>query len=221
MISKKTILYISILIFVWSCKTMSFPKDTIRNKQEYPHSIIDPRDKSTYGTVEIGKQIWFAENLKFKTPNSICYKKKEKNCETLGRLYPNDELEVACPVGWRVPNIQDWKTLKSNFQKDSIYALLDTVSWSHPINHSNKTGLSIRGVGYQFEKKLFIGEGAATSLWLNQINKYDEYYHVHLYGGEGIAFEKSNLITNEVFHAHPIEDIKNRRFSIRCLCDKK
>ena len=61
----------------------------------------------------------------------------------------------------------------------------------------------------------------ATTLWLNQINKYDEYYHVHLYGGKGIAFEKSNHITNEVFHAHPIEDVKNRRFSIRCMCDKK
>ena len=34
----------------------------------------------------------------------------------------------------------------------------------------------------------------ATTFWLNQINKYDEYYHVHIYGGKGIQFEKSNYI---------------------------
>ena len=102
-----------------------------------------------------------------------------------------------------MPNIKDWNTLKSNFQNDSIYALLDTVAWKNSINHSNTTELSIQGVGYQFKKKLFIGEGVATTFWLNQINKYDEYYHVHIYSGKGIQFEKSNYITNEVFHAHP------------------
>lgn len=137
------------------------------------------------------------ENLKFKTPNSICYKKKEDNCDKFGILS------------------------KSNFQKDSIYALLDTISWKNSVNHSNTTGLSIQGVGYQFKKRLFIREGVATTLWLNQLNKYDEFYHVHLYDTKGGQFEKSNYITNEVFHAHPIEDLKNRRFSIRCMCYKK
>ena len=206
------------LLFIWSCRTIPTPKKTTKSEQHKLPSIVDERDQNEYGFVEIGNQRWFTENLRFQTSNSVCYWKKKEDCGTIGRLYPSDELEKACPEGWRVPNINDWNTLKAHFQSDSIYALLDTIGWSNTSDHTNASGLSIQGTGYQMEKRLFFGEGIASTLWLNQSNKYEEYYHVHLYGGKGLKFEKSNFTTNEVFHAHPIEDLANRRFSIRCMC---
>jgi len=209
------------LFLLTACRTTSSTKNFAFSKQKFKQTYVDQRDNTTYGIVEVGDNIWFAENLNFTTSNSVCFDRKVKHCIANGRLYPHDELDIACPKGWRVPNIADWQILKSTFQQDSIYALLDTIHWKNPVNHSNESGVSFSGSGYQMDKNLFIGTNTAPSIWLNQFNKFDEYYHVHLYGGRGIQFEKSGYMTNEVFHAHPIQNLEHRRFSIRCVCDKK
>ncbi|MFK8056866.1 MAG: FISUMP domain-containing protein [Saprospiraceae bacterium] len=209
-----------VLIGLSSCRTTSRTKVSNDLPRTFSETYVDKRDNATYGIVQVGNQRWFAENLKYLTPNSICYKQKKSNCSKFGRLYPHDELDIVCPEGWRVPNIKDWQSLKSHFQQDSIFALLDTVRWDNTTNHTNASGISFSGTGYQMGKRLFLGEQAATSIWLNQINKFDEYYHVHLYGGEGIEFKNSGYTTNEVFHAHPIHNLEHRRFSIRCVCEK-
>ena len=218
----KNIIYISIIIFTTiGCKVN---RDLLLKENEnrnFDKTFIDSRDNNEYGVIEIGENVWFAENLKFQSPKSKCYKNKKGNCIKYGRIYPSSELETACPKGWRVPNINDWENLKSQFGEDSIYSLLDTINWSNPMSHTNESRFSLRSTGYQMEKRLFIGEETATSMWLNQINKYDEYYHIHIFGGKGVSFEKSGYVTNEVFHAHPIKDLENRRFSIRCICNKK
>ena len=184
-------------------------------------SIKDIRDGKVYKTVEISNQIWFAENLNFKTPKSLCYKKRKKNCEKYGRLYPFDELKTACPKGWRVPNIEDWEVLKKNFSDNPILDLFDKNGWKNSENHRNNSGLSIQGSGYQFKRRLFIGEEISTTIWIDEMNNFGEYFHAHLYGGEGAYFEATDFRTNEVFHAHPIENIAHRRFPIRCVCNKK
>ncbi len=184
-------------------------------------TIIDKRDGAVYKIVEIGNQLWFAENLNFTTPESTCFKKKKKNCEKYGRLYPYFDLKDACPTGWRVPKIKDWETLKSNFSNNEVLDLMDKEGWDDNTNHRNESGLSLKGVGFQYKKRLFIGEGNATSIWINEMNKFAEYYHAHIYGGAGTYFEPTDYRTNEVFHAHPIENVENRKLSIRCVADKE
>jgi len=182
-------------------------------------TFTDPRDHQIYKTIKIGDQIWFTQNLNYETEESICYKKKKQNCAKYGRLYTFDELDIACPKNWRVPTIKDWETLKSNFTEDAVLDLLDKEGWESAQKHRNTSGLSLQGAGYQVQKRLFIGENKATTLWINQMNAYDEYYHAHLYGGKGTYFERNDHWINEVFHAHPVEDLANLKFSIRCMCD--
>ncbi|MCL2261338.1 MAG: hypothetical protein FWC15_08320 [Fibromonadales bacterium] len=74
-------------------------------------TITDPRDKQKYRTMKIGKLTWMAQNLNFKTKNSLCYENDDSNCEEYGRMYAWDAATAACPAGWWLPEDDDWKNL--------------------------------------------------------------------------------------------------------------
>ncbi|BFM11117.1 fibrobacter succinogenes major paralogous domain-containing protein [Simiduia litorea] len=89
------------------------------NKLE--HSVQDI-EGNVYRTVNIGDQIWLAENLrstKFQDGSTIrsgaVPKDDKANLLKYGRLYDwhdvSDQRNL-CPVGWRVATDDDWKTLE-------------------------------------------------------------------------------------------------------------
>jgi len=68
-----------------------------------------------YETVEIGDQVWFAENLRTSEHSegeSWCYDDEDENCEIYGRLYNWEAARVACPSGWLLPSDEDWQELE-------------------------------------------------------------------------------------------------------------
>lgn len=83
---------------------------------------VQDHQGNRYKTVQIGEQVWLAENLKstqFQDGSSVTSgfipEDKQANLEKYGRLYNwhdvNDKRNL-CPKGWRVASDDDWKQLE-------------------------------------------------------------------------------------------------------------
>ena len=128
-------------------------------------------DNNNYATVQIGNQIWMAENLKtthYKngtaipnvtnnttwnglTTGAYCdYNNTPSNSATYGRLYNWFAVNTGnlCPTGWHVPTDAEWTTLTDYLGGDSIAGgkLKATTLWSSIIPNiggaTNETGFT-------------------------------------------------------------------------------
>lgn len=100
--------------------------------------FIDARDSQSYKIIEIGGQVWMAQNLNyFDASDSLykrtsCYNDSAEYCEKQGRLYAWNVAMVACPQGWKIPSKADFDNLIEavggfDFAADSLMSL-DFVS---------------------------------------------------------------------------------------------
>jgi len=86
-------------------------------------SVVDERDGKVYKTLQFGNQLWMAKNMEYAVGDSLI-DGEERSATFLGltpaigthrydvgRRYYWNELQEACPDGWRVPSRNDVKKL--------------------------------------------------------------------------------------------------------------
>jgi uncharacterized protein (TIGR02145 family) len=134
-------------------------------------NLIDctDQDSNHYATLELGTQIWMAENLNVgtringlpdQTNNNItekyCYDDNDSNCAVYGGLYQWDEamqysttpgVRGICPTGWHLPSDDEWATFTTFLGGEDIAGgkmkETDTIHWVSPnFGATNSSGFT-------------------------------------------------------------------------------
>jgi len=141
--------------------------DTAKVNQFNPdltYGSVNDIDGNVYKTIQIGDQIWLAENLKTKRYNDgsqipnviwynpdIYYTYKNK----YGILYNHYVVNTGklCPTGWHVPTDEEWKQLEMALGMSQASA--DTSYWNFDVY-----GMGFRGTDQGTQIKAKIGWSA-------------------------------------------------------------
>lgn len=165
-------------------KTVNTP--TNDNLIEVGENFTDPRDKTVYPTVKIGKQIWMSKNLSYKLADkSWAYNDDETKVDTYGRLYLWEALKDAIPAGWHLPTDEEWKTLEKTLGMTETdlnkigYEIERGTNQGTQLKAGGKAKLNFPAAGFRRDDGKFEGidgtERARTYLWINtEINTNGE-----------------------------------------------
>jgi len=136
---------------------------------------IDADTKDHYGTIKIGTQWWFAENLKHSAGKS-CYQGNLVYCGIYGGMYSWTSIMAGssvertrglCPQGWHIPSVAEWQTLFNFFGEENARVMLDkgsetdfNMNYPGQINTSGQSEFAGKIVNYWTSTK-----GAGDNGW--------------------------------------------------------
>ncbi|MDR2583760.1 MAG: PEGA domain-containing protein [Fibromonadaceae bacterium] len=168
--------------------------------------LTDSRDGKRYKVVNIGRQMWMAENLNYNANGSRCYANKSANCDKYGRLYNWETAKTACPKGWHLPSGKEWDVLEATVGDEKIAEkVLRAKSGWNSNNGTDAYGFSALPGGYG-DSEGYFGSGSSSVYWIpKDISSSDAYLQGMYYLGERIRRSK---------------DAKSVLFSVRCLRDQ-
>jgi uncharacterized protein (TIGR02145 family) len=197
------------------------------------YGTVSDIEGNIYRTIQIGTQIWMAENLKTTTlkngiaiPNVIllidwnnlttpafCWYNNDiayKNA--YGALYNwyTVNTNQLCPTGWHVPTDSQWSTLITYLGGESVAGgklkEIGTAHWISPnTDATNETGFTaLPGGDHGILKVDFINIGNTGSWWSSTIIKVPAYF-------VSISYNNSSVIQGT-------SDLGKGR-SVRCLKD--
>lgn len=156
-------------------------------------TLEDERDGLLYKTIEIGDQVWMAENLRFEGgnikdgENSWCYDNNPVNCEKYGRLYTwaatmdstqegdcgygvlctiTEPHQGICPKGWHVPTDDEFNILYEYVGGKLVapQKLKSKTGWGY-YNGIDAYGFNLLPGGFYNPKDEFIRIGEHANIW--------------------------------------------------------
>lgn len=199
----------------------------------WDNSPISDYEGNVYSTVQVGEQIWMAENLKatrYNDGNEIALVTDNIEWSNLSSpaycWYSNDEATYKnpygalynwhtvntgklCPAGWHIPTDEEWSTMTEYLGEDVAGGKLKetgTTHWYSPnTGATNETGFNALPGGDRSLDGTFDNVGYYGNWWsATQINTNNSWYR--------------NMHFNTSYVYRPDGNLKYG-FSIRCIRD--
>jgi uncharacterized protein (TIGR02145 family) len=165
--------------------------------------FCDSRDGEVYRKVEIGSQVWMAENLKYNANNSECY--DNFYCVTYGPYglsYDWETAMVACPEGWHLPSNEEWGKLLRRVEMDQLLNQLRddadspiagkylkaTNGWDNGGNGLDTYEFAALPGGYGYHYDPFGYDVGENGLWwtASEYNRDRAYRRIMYYNDDGV-----------------------------------
>lgn len=129
--------------------------------------LKDSRDNQEYRTVQIGSQVWMAENLSFEVEQSFCYTRFGYDCRKYGRFYTWDFARNVCPTGWHLPTAAEFEQLIDfvGGRDSAAVKLKSAEGWSHYGNGSDEYGFNATPSGFRDYRGRFDRQTMYAYLW--------------------------------------------------------
>ena len=161
--------------------------------------LEDSRDGKKYKTIQIGNQIWMAENLNYASEYSSCYKDSASYCRKYGRLYSKNEAISICPQDWHLPSREEWMELfeYAGGTDSAGKKLKSRKEW----DGYDSYGFNALPAGRASPS--YYDAGKSTSFWSSSPTSF-YYYYLRLNDGNSVSV---NFEGNGYY------------FSVRCLKD--
>jgi uncharacterized protein (TIGR02145 family) len=204
-------------------------------EQEETREQIKDIEGNSYNTVQIGDQLWMAEDLKstlyndgshiplvenydewanLTLPAYSWYNNDSSNAENFGALYNWYvlESEKLCPEGWHVPSDEEWIALESILGGAGLAggALKEegTKLWKTPnLEASNESGFTARPGGYRSYNGTFNLMRTSGYWWSTSEKSW--------YGSSPKVLYRYLLYDDVALARHIAE--KTNGFSVRCV----
>ncbi len=188
-------------------------------------------DGNNYPVVQIGSLLWMAENLKTTKYNDFtviplaetnfnlttpayCWYNNDAttNKNTYGALYNWYTVNTGklCPVGWRVPNDNEWTALTDYLGGETVAGgkLKETgaIHWLSQVGSTNETGFTALPGGYRLSNGTFSHLRYSGNWWSSTVSEY----------GTSARFRTVSQGTSEItkgWNSVPIG------YSVRCVRD--
>lgn len=204
---KATLTLVSFFILI----LLSYPVITVSGQTK--GTFTDPRDKKPYKWVKIGKQVWMAENLNYKTlSGSGDYKDDPKARAIFGELYNFYAATKACPKGWHLPTNEEWSVLIDSLGgKDQAGSKLKQdgpTRWYANNYATNESGFTALPGGYRHFSNTFADVMKLGYFWTSSEVASDTAYSFYYC----MTYSSAEIMKYAGF--------KTMGFSIRCLRDK-
>jgi uncharacterized protein (TIGR02145 family) len=236
------------------------PSSLVLSESVNTYTFLDPIENLLYKTVKIGNQVWMAENLKAtkyndgfsiplitgqsdwserSTPGYCWYENdRESYGSVYGALYNWYAVNTGkiCPVGWHVPNDDEWKQLEiylgvdiSKAKKKKFYQIYfdsavklkekGTTHWkSHNEGATNETGFTALPGGSRNYIGVFHSYGESGTWW-SSTSKTETYkYYLWSTPQEIVSSSYWNIF---YLTRYLDQGFNNPRsgFSVRCIKD--